>query len=151
MFPTLLDGDRVVTSRLFYTPQCGDIVVVQTDTFGPKAIVKRVIATGGQTVDIDFEKGIVYVDGVALNEEYTAELTLTQEDFSGPITVPEGCLFLMGDNRNASTDSRSSRVGMVDERCVLGKVWAIALPGRETDDYGNAVSSRDWGRIGLVS
>jgi len=144
MVPTLHDGDSVITSKLFYEPEYGDIVVVQTTTFGEDPIVKRVIATGGQTVDIDFDLGIVYVDGVALDEDYTNDLTYSEEDFSGPVTIPEGYLFLMGDNRNASTDSRSLHVGLVDERCILGKVYFVIFPGSEES------GSRDWSRIGSV-
>ncbi|MGM9522044.1 MAG: signal peptidase I [Oscillospiraceae bacterium] len=144
MFPTLHNSDKIITSNLFYKPKAGDVVVVQTDTYGSDPLVKRIIATAGQTVDIDFDAGIVYVDGEALDEPYTNSLTLVQEDFTGPVTVPEGCLFLMGDNRNYSTDSRSNMVGMVDERCVIGKVYLIIIPSANED------GSRDWGRIGSI-
>ena len=143
MMMTLLDGDRLITSNLFYHPQQGDIVVVQTDTFGSEPIVKRVIATEGQTVDIDFTAGIVYVDGKALDEPYVNTPTNLQEDFTGAVTVPEGCLFLMGDNRNSSTDSRDASIGMVDERCVIGKVYFVLIPG-------SVNGSRDWSRFGSV-
>ena len=143
MYPTLQHADKIITSDLFYSPKAGDIVVVQTDTYGSDPLVKRIIAVGGQTVDIDFELGIVYVDGVALDEPYINSPTLEREDFSGPITVPEGYLFLMGDNRNRSTDSRSNMVGLVDERCIIGKVYFILFPG--SDD-----GVRDWSRIGSV-
>ena len=142
MYPTLCNGDRIITSNLFYTPKDGDIVVVKKASFGDEPIVKRVIATAGQTVDIDFSTGIVYVDGEALDEPYTAAPTITQEDFSGPVTVPEGCVFLMGDNRNDSTDSRSSRIGMVDTRCIIGKVYLILYPGE------NKSGVREFSRIG---
>ncbi len=144
MEPTLLDSDMILTSKLLYTPKNGDVVVVQTDSYGPEPLVKRVIATGGQTVDIDFENGVVYVDGAALDEPYIAEPTNTREDFYGEVTVPDGCLFLMGDNRNRSTDSRTSSIGMVDERCVIGKVLFIVSPA-ESPFYG-----RDLGRIGSI-
>ena len=144
MYPTLHDKDRIVTSDLFYSPKPGDVVVVQTDTYGPSPLVKRIIAVGGQTVDIDFDAGIVYVDGVALDEPYTNSLTFEREDFDGPVYVPDGYLFLMGDNRNRSTDSRSSMVGLVDERCIIGKVYFILMPG--ADENGSV----DWHRIGGV-
>ena len=134
MYPTLHDTDKIVISDLFYSPKAGDIVVVQTDTFGPHPIVKRIIATEGQTVDIDFTNGIVYVDGEALDEPYINELTHDRENFSGEVTVPEGCIFVMGDNRNASTDSRTNKVGMVDERCILGKVYIVLIPGNTAED-----------------
>ena len=144
MEPTLLDTDMIVTSNLFYTPKNGDVVVLQTDSYGPDPLVKRVIATGGQTVDIDFEAGIVYVDGVALDEPYIAEPTAVREDFEGPVEVPEGCLFLMGDNRNRSTDSRTSSIGMVDERCVIGKVLFIISPAN------SPIYGRDMSRLGSI-
>jgi signal peptidase I len=142
MVPTLLSGDKVIISNLFYEPEYGDIVVLQTESFGGTPIVKRVIATEGQTVDIDFESGIVYVDGIRLEEDYINDLTHDPEDFQGPVTVPDGCIFVMGDNRNGSTDSRSSRVGMVDTRAVLGKVLFVLIPGQETD------GRRTWSRVG---
>ena len=144
MEPTLLDTDMILTSNLFYTPKNGDVVVLQTDSYGPEPLVKRIIATGGQTVDIDFDAGIVYVDGVALDEPYTAEPTTTREDFEGPVEVPEGFLFLMGDNRNRSTDSRTDSIGFVDQRCVIGKVLIVLYPA--ASDY----SERDYDRIGSI-
>jgi signal peptidase I len=128
MEQTLHEGDRVIISNLFYTPEQGDIVVLRKDTFRDEAIIKRVIATEGQTVDIDFDAGIVYVDGEALDEPYINEPTYTQESFVGPITIPEGCVFVMGDNRNASTDSRDSRIGIVDNRYILGRVLIRVYP-----------------------
>ncbi len=128
MQPTLHNGDRLLISDLFYTPKQGDIVVLQTDSFSGEAIIKRVIATEGQVVDIDFETGVVYVDGEALSEPYTAEPTYVQLDFSGPVEVPEGCVFVMGDNRNRSNDSRDARIGMIDTREILGRVLVRILP-----------------------
>ena len=125
---TLHNGDRLLISNLFYTPKQGDIVVLQTDSFSEEAIIKRIIATEGQVVDIDFEAGVVYVDGEALSEPYTAEPTHTQLDFSGPVEVPEGCVFVMGDNRNRSNDSRDARIGMIDTREILGRVLVRILP-----------------------
>lgn len=143
MYPTLHDADKMITSNLFYTPKQGDIVVFQTDSYGSEPLVKRVIATGGQTVDIDFNAGIVYVDGEALEEPYVNAPTIEREDFQGEVLIPEGYLFVMGDNRNASTDSRSNMVGLVDERCVIGKVLLIIVPG-------NSGEGREWSRIGSV-
>jgi len=145
MVPTLQDGDQLIVSRLFYTPKQGDIIVFQTDTFGDDPLVKRVIATEGQSVDIDFSAGVVYVDDEPLTEPYTAELTYARENFEGRVVVPEGCLFVMGDNRNASTDSRSTRVGMVDERCIIGKVFLIVFPGADS-----VTKERSWSRFGGV-
>ncbi len=128
MQPTLYEGYKVVTSKLFYTPHQGDVVVLTKESFDEEAIVKRVIATEGQTVDIDFNTGEVWVDGILLEETYIKEATRNQLDFSGPVTVPDGCIFVMGDNRNASTDSRDSRIGFVDTRCIIGRAFAILYP-----------------------
>ena len=133
MWPTLLDGDKMLVSNLFFTPQRGDSVVFKTDNYDPeKALVKRVIATEGQEVSIDFERGVVYIDGSPIEEDYIAELTKTKLDFIGPQTVPEGCLFVMGDNRNASTDSRKKEIGMVDTRMILGRAYYVIFPLSET-------------------
>lgn len=128
MNPTLENGDKMFVSDMFYTPKPGDIVIFQKDSYKPEALVKRVIATEGQTVEINFDKGIVYVDGVALDEPYIKELTHRQLDFSGIQVVPEGCVFVMGDNRNDSTDSRDERIGMVDTRMIIGKVYFTVFP-----------------------
>lgn len=137
MVPTLHDRDKVVISRLFYTPKQGDIVVLTQKSFSDKSIVKRVIATGGQTVDIDFDNGIVYVDGQALDEPYIAEKTYLRSDMQFPLTVDEGCIFCMGDNRNRSTDSRNSRIGIIDSRCVLGRVVIRLWPFSDFGKVGN--------------
>ena len=129
MNPTLNNGDKMLVSNLFYKPKAGDIVVFKKDSYDPdKALVKRVIATEGQEINMDFSKGIVYVDGVPIEEDYIAELTTTKLDFIGPKTVPDNCVFVMGDNRNKSTDSRNSEIGMVDERLIIGKVYWVIFP-----------------------
>lgn len=136
MVPTLQDYDKIVITRLFNGSHYrnGDIVVLTKESFGEESIVKRVIATEGQTIDIDFANGVVYVDGVAQDEPYIAEPTNRRLDFSGPMTVPENCVFCMGDNRNASTDSRRSTIGMIDTRCILGRVvlrlWPLHAIGK---------------------
>lgn len=129
MLPTLNDGDwLLVSSAVYDEPQYKDVVIITQPNAFHEPIVKRVIATGGQTVDIDPQSGIVYVDGVALDEPYTREPTYELDDIQFPLTVPEGMLFVMGDNRNESSDSRSSAVGLIDERYVLGKVSGRLLP-----------------------
>ena len=125
---TLFDRDKMVVSKLFYTPKQGDIIVFEKASYKKDALVKRVIAVEGQTVDIDFEKGIVYVDDVALDEPYIKEPTYNRLEFNGKQTVPEGCIFVMGDNRNESSDSRRATIGMVDTRMVIGKVYFTAFP-----------------------
>jgi signal peptidase I len=144
MLPTLYHTDRVVVSNLFYSPGDGDIVIIKTEAYGEIPLVKRVIASGGETIDIDFESHEVSVDGRVLDEPYISEPTARQLNFEGPVTVPAGYLFVMGDNRNGSTDSRSNAVGFVDVRDVIGKVWFIIVPGP------NSFGLRQWSRIGPV-
>ncbi len=148
MVPTLQDGDRllVLNSILYDDYQYGDIVVLRKESFLAEPIVKRVIATGGQTVDIDFETGSVYVDGELLKEDYINELTFLEEGTEFPLTVPEGSIFVMGDNRNNSNDSRDYRLGTVDTRYVIGKAVFLAFPG--TDE---STGERDFGRIGVIA
>ena len=124
MIPTLQAGDRllVVNSLLCGDYQVGDIVIARKETFDSKPIVKRVIATAGQTVDIDFNLGQVYVDGELLDEDYINDYTYREEGTVFPLTVPEGEVFLMGDNRNHSNDSRDSSLGTVDTRLLIGKI-----------------------------
>ena len=145
MVPTLQHGDRllVLNSMLYDNYQYGDIVVLRKDTFLKDPIVKRVIATEGQSVDIDFSTGSVYVDGTLLKEDYINELTFLEEGTEFPLTVPENSVFVMGDNRNHSSDSRDSRLGTVDERYVIGKAVFLAFPG--ADQYSG---ERSFGRIG---
>lgn len=148
MYATLWDGDwLLLLSSVFYNdPQYGDIIVASKDSFNDgEAIIKRVIATEGQTVDIDFTEGIVYVDGNALVENYTYTLTTTPEGIDFPLTVEEGCVFVMGDNRNDSRDSRHPSIGMVDKREILGKALFLLFPGAD-----RWTEQRDFDRIGAL-
>ena len=147
MVPTLQDRDRllVLNSMLYHDYRQGDIVVLRKETFLDEPIVKRVIATEGQTVDIDFSTGDVRVDGEVLEEDYINERTYLEEGTEFPLTVPEGSIFVMGDNRNHSSDSRDSRLGTVDARYVIGKAVFLAFPGPDMD-----TKERDWSRIGLL-
>ena len=145
---TLIDGDYVLLLNRLISgdPQFGDIVVVNSSDYG-KPIIKRVIATEGQAVDIDFKTGTVKVDGVVLEEDYIKDLT--KRSWAGveyPLVVDEGCLFVMGDNRMNSTDSRCPDIGLLDCREVVGKAIFTMFPG---DDHGN--KERDFSRIGAIS
>ena len=129
MYPTLNNSEKMLVSGLFYKPKVGDIVVFKKDEYDPnKALVKRVIAVEGQEINMDFENGIVYIDGVAIGEDYISEPTYNKLDFIGPKTVPEGCVFVMGDNRNASIDSRKKEIGMLDTRLILGRAYYVIYP-----------------------
>ena len=145
MVPTLEQSDKVVISNLFYHPKQGDVVVLRKQTLMQEPIVKRIIATEGQTVDIDFDLGQVYVDGELLDEDYINDYTYREEGTVFPLTVPEGEVFLMGDNRNHSNDSRDSSLGTVDTRLLIGKAVFLVFPGR---DY--LTEQREFGRIGLL-
>ncbi len=127
---TLHEGDFLIVSNLFYEPEPGDVIIVTKKTFMQDSIVKRVIAVGGQTVEVDYRTGEVRVDGEVLNEPYILEPMREKGDMSYPLTVPEDCVFVMGDNRNNSTDSRSSSLGVVDERYIVGHVLVRIWPLR---------------------
>ena len=148
MYSTLIDGDYLLLiSNLFYQePEYGDIIVASKDSFDDGApIIKRVIATEGQTVDIDFVEGIVYVDGEPLQEDYTYTPTNMEEGMEFPLTVDENCVFAMGDNRNRSRDSRSPDIGQIDKREILGKAVFLFLPGTDEGHRGP-----DYERMGAI-
>ena len=128
MYDTLDSGDMLIVSRLGGDFKNGDIVVATKPYSHNEPIIKRVIATGGQTVDIDFEQGIVFVNGEMIDEPYVHTPTNRDYDMEFPVIVPEGHLFLMGDNRNGSYDSRAEEIGFVDERYIMGKAYVRVLP-----------------------
>ena len=146
---TLLHGDYLLLiNNVFYKdPAQGDIVVVSKDSYhSGEPIIKRVIATEGQWVDIDFDAGVVYVNGTALEESYTRTPTNLYEGVDFPLMVDEGCIFVMGDNRNESKDSRSPEIGQVDKREILGKAIFLFLPGKDPD-----TNQMNFKRIGALS
>lgn len=153
MVPTLENDNRLLVSRIGRHYKTGDILILNSATAylfdaegnltaSPgldKTIVKRLIAQSGQTVDIDFDAGIVYVDGTALDEPYTN--TLTKRDnraFTYPLTIPEGYIFVLGDNRHISKDSRHPEVGLLPEESIIGKVLLRITP---FSDFGRIDST----------
>lgn len=125
MKDTLHNGDTVIISSINKTVDYSDVVVISQPNVIKKVLIKRVIATGGQTVTFDSEHKKVLVDGAELNEPYLPEKMIFSSSMTGSVTVPEGMLFVMGDNRNDSTDSRDPIIGFIDERYVVGKVLYV--------------------------
>ena len=143
---TLVDGDYVLllSNYLYHNPHQGDIVVASKDSFrGGEPIIKRVIAVEGQQVDIDFTAGIVYVDGIALDEPYIGSPTNTPEGVDFPLVVEPGCIFVLGDNRMGSQDSRSPSIGLIDRREILGRAIFLLIPGTDKGE-----TPRNFDRIG---
>ena len=148
MKATLIDGDYLLClSNVFYKdPQPGDVIIASKESFDDgAAIIKRVIATEGQIVDIDFDQGIVYVDGLPLEEDYILNLTTRSEGVIFPLIVEEGCIFVLGDNRGVSKDSRHPEIGLIDTRQVLGKAIFLMLPGVD-----EVTQTRDFHRTGVI-
>lgn len=126
MEPNFAHNDRIVTTTLHGDYSYGDVVVIKRK--GDRPLIKRIIALGGQTININYETNEVFVDDVLLNEPYIADATREDLGVTMPATVPEGCVFVMGDNRNRSNDSRSPTIGMIDERNIFGKVVFRLFP-----------------------
>ena len=148
MYSTLVDGDYLLLiSNVFYRqPEHGDIIVISKQSFDDGApIVKRVIASEGQIVDIDFQQGIVYVDGLPLEEDYISSPTNVYEGVNFPVIVEDGCYFVLGDNRGVSKDSRSPEIGLIDKREILGKAIFLLMPG--TNHGRNSI---EFDRIGVI-
>ena len=149
MNPTLIGGDYLLllSTPFYHSPQYGDIIVASKDSFeNGEPIIKRVIAVEGQTVDIDFVSGTVKVDGIVLEEGYINGRTTLNEGVSFPLTVDEGCVFVLGDNRGRSQDSRSPEIGLIDQREILGRALFLFLPGMNEN-----TKTRDFGRVGGLS
>ena len=148
MYDTLIQGDRLllISSSIYQEPKQGDIVICSKDSFdNGRCFVKRVIATEGQTVDINFVTGEVKVDGEVLDEPYLYSPTNRDEGMEFPLMVGDGQVFVMGDNRERSTDSRSPMIGLVDERQILGKAIMIISPGNN-----GGTERAKWDRIGWI-
>lgn len=127
MMNTLLDGDKVIVTNFMYEPENNDIVVISHAEEYDKPIIKRVIATEGQSLKIDFENERVYVDGTLLDEPYVSS-ELKEGNTKIPEVIPEGKVFVMGDNRLDSLDSRYSEIGLIDEDNIIGKAQFVVLP-----------------------
>ncbi|MBQ7416424.1 MAG: signal peptidase I [Oscillospiraceae bacterium] len=148
MYDTLIHGDRLllVSSLVYQQPQQGDIIVCSKESFEDgTCFIKRVIAIEGQEVDIDFEQGIVYVDGIALEEDYIYTSTNRYEGVDFPVVVEDGHVFVMGDNRANSTDSRSPYIGQVDTRQIVGKAVFLISPGDN-----NGTEEPQYSRVGWI-
>lgn len=146
---TLINGDYIIlVSSIFQSEyKQGDIVVASKQSFKDgEPIIKRVIATEGQEVSIDFTTGVVSVDGKALDEPYTLTPTNYDEGMQFPLVVDEGCVFVLGDNRNASKDSRNPEIGLIDCREILGRAVFLLLPGVD-----EVTEKRDFDRFGVIS
>lgn len=130
MESTLIDTDKVVITNLYYTPHQGDIVIISHAEEYSKPLVKRVIATAGQELKIDFDNNAVYVDGEKLDEPYIQGTTvrgdIPEEELN--TVVPEGKVFVMGDNRSISLDSRYKQIGYIDESSIIGKAQLDVIP-----------------------
>lgn len=149
MKSTLVDGDwlLLLDNTFYHEYDRGDIVVVSKKSYDDGTpIIKRVVATEGQTVDINFDAGIVYVDGQPLEEVYTNTPTNLEEGMEFPLTVDDGCIFVLGDNRNESKDSRSPEIGLINRSEVLGKAILLLFPGNEKGEL-----KREFSRIGGIS
>ncbi len=128
MLPNMHDGDRIITTNFLYTPQKGDVVVIDENTNYGKPLIKRVIASEGDKIFIDFATGDVYINDEKLSEEYIYEKIAVQEKENINMIVPEGYVFVMGDNRNYSLDSRDPSIGLINEKNILGKAFFQMYP-----------------------
>ena len=126
---TLFDGDKAILTSFHYTPEVGDIVAIDAEQQIGKTIIKRVIATEGQTIKIDYDNNKVIVDGIVLDEDYVASPTIMPAiGWDVPETVPEGYVFVMGDNRSVSLDSRSGSIQLIPKTMILGKAQFVIYP-----------------------
>lgn len=134
MVETLQNGDKLVVTNFNYTPKPNDIVVISHGKEYKEPIIKRVIATAGQTLKLDYENDRILVDGVVIDEPYLDVSTFcnVEADYEIPEVIPDGMIFVMGDNRGFSMDSRDSRIGLIDEDSVIGKAQFVFFPFSES-------------------
>lgn len=138
MMNTLMDGDWLIVSAFITEPERGDIVIVTQPNAYHEPIVKRVIAVGGDTIDIDFDTATVSVNGKVINEPYLGSPTTNDEyAWQYPLTLKEGQVFVMGDNREFSSDSRSPDIGLIEENYILGQVMLRFSPISEIKFFGD--------------
>ncbi len=138
MMNTLIDGDWLLVSAFITEPERGDIVIVTQPNAYNEPIVKRVIAVEGDTIDIDFENATVKINGKVINEPYLGSPTTNNEGaWDYPLTLKEGQVFVMGDNRQHSSDSRSPDIGLIDENYILGQVILRFAPIDEFKFFGD--------------
>ena len=138
MMNTLNNGDWLVVSAFITEPERGDIVIITQPNSFNEPIVKRVIAVGGDTIDIDFKTATVYINGKEINEPYLGSSTITDDGaWQYPLTLEEGQVFVMGDNRQHSSDSRSPYIGLIDENYILGQVLFRFSPISEFKIFGD--------------
>ena len=144
MVPTLNNNDWLMVSAYDNNPSYGQVVIITQPNWFDEPIVKRIIATENQKVDIDFSTGKVSVDGKVLDEPYINNETINSEGVEFPVTVPEGCVFVMGDNRQGSTDSRSEKIGFIDERYIMGVVKYKLFSADEMTGKLHFNSPKEW-------
>ena len=140
MMNTLHDGDWLVVSAFITEPERGDIVIITQPNSVNEPIVKRVIAVGGDTIDIDFTTATVKINGEVINEPYLGSATINAPVDGGweyPLTLKEGQVFVMGDNRRDSLDSRSFEIGLIDEDYILGQVLFRFSPITDFKFFGD--------------
>lgn len=129
MLDTLHSDDKILMTNFMYKPKCGDIVAINAENQIEKRIIKRVIATEGQTLVVDYSKNAVYVDGIQIDEPYVSSITRESSNpLQIPYVIPEGYIFVMGDNRIISLDSRDKSIGLVSVNDVIGKAQFIVYP-----------------------
>lgn len=147
MEPTLINTDKVVVTNLFYTPQNSDVIVISHGEEYDKPLVKRVIATEGQTLRIDFDTNQIYVDGQLIDEPYIQGDTI-KGNIDIPEVVPQGKVFVLGDNRPVSLDSRYHEVGLIDENSIIGKAQFVIIP--HTYNEGEIIPTLDFSKIRYI-